>query len=98
MNIPFLAHSGLSPPSFSLQQAFRTRYFVLHVKDATLYYYESKAKRNIGVKPRNIPFLQFYNVTSLLDKNRKVTKRFRLRVMSGREFEFEAPSVENART
>ena len=46
----------------SLFSMYRTRYFVLYPPDAALYYFESKAQRALGSKPRAIPFLSFFTV------------------------------------
>lgn len=42
--------------------AYRTRYFVLYAPDGALYYFDSKAQRQLGTKPRAIPFISFFSV------------------------------------
>jgi hypothetical protein len=111
----------------SLFTAYRTRYFVLYTPDAALYYFDSKAQRQLGTRPRAIPFLSFFAVFQVCvdatpgGGQREVppgaggrprassaasglggaaaagaaltkTNRFKLRVTSGRVFEFEARS------
>lgn len=80
----------------SLVSAYRTRYFVLHRGAGALVYYESKAKRTMGVAPRCIPFLSFYSVVHHLDKKAAKTRAFTLRLLSGKAFVFEARTPEEA--
>jgi plastin-1 len=80
----------------SLLQSYRTRYFVLHAGDAQLYYFESKAQRTVGVKPRAIPVITFYHVSHMLDKKGQKSKGFVLKVVSGRSFLFETKTVDEA--
>lgn len=77
----------------SLLSAFRTRYFVLHQHDAALYYFETRAQRHAGVRPRAVPVLSFYSVRHDTDRKGNRTCSFELRVVSGRSFAFEARSV-----
>lgn len=77
----------------SLLSTFRTRYFVLHQHDAALYYFDTKAKRHAGVRPRAVPVLSFYSVKHVTDRKGIRTCAFELRVVSGRSFMFEARSV-----
>ena len=53
-----------------------------------------KAKRKLGVQRRAIPFLSFYSVVQEADRRGGHTKRFDLRVVSGRVFQFECRNVE----
>ena len=81
----------------SLLSGYRSRYFVLHKGDAMLYYFESKAQRNSGSKPRAIPLESFYDVTHVADKKgAHKTRTFVLKVVSGRSFVFDARSPEEA--
>ena len=56
------------------------------------------AKRKLGVRPRAIPFLSFYSVKHVLDKRDNPTKKFHLRVVSGRVFEFECKDTKDAKS
>lgn len=80
----------------SLLSGYRSRYFVLHKADAMLYYFESKAQRNSGSKPRAIPLVSFYAVSHEKDKKGARTRTFVLKVVSGRSFVFDARSPDEA--
>jgi plastin-1 len=80
----------------SFFSAYRTRYFVLYLPDAALYYFESRAQRALGAKPRAIPFISYYNVKQSVDRRGVKTNHFTLRVTSGRSFEFEARNAAEA--
>lgn len=83
----------------SLMSAYRTRYFVLNVKDGQLYYFESKAKRQAGTLPTSIPFLSFYAVGAPRNpQTGKLGKKFHLKVVSGRVYVFMARTVEEVDT
>lgn len=80
----------------SLFAAWRTRYFVLNITDALLYYYENKAKRNVNAQARSIPIIDFYWVRSDQQAGGKDAKRFHLKVMQGRVFTFAAQNKTDA--
>jgi len=82
--------------SASLLSAFRTRYFVLDVKEGCLLYYKSKAVRNMGEAPARIPIVSFLSVQPIHDRKGAPSPRFLLRVTAGRVFTFEAPSADEA--
>lgn len=77
-------------------QEYRTRYFVLSPSDAALHYFESKAKRRMNVGGRSIRFLDMFKVVVHMDARGRVTKRFAIRVTTGRSFELEGKNLKDS--